>query len=158
MSDETPAPEPEPTEGAEMSQEEFAQALAERLAQTPVRDVIFQSMMTFLDMSAIRMGLGPTGAEAADLAQARQSIESARALMGVAERELGAAAVRPFKEPLAQLQMAYARVVEAVGEEGGQEGGQDAPAGEAGEQARPAPPPAGRPDPASRLWVPPGSR
>lgn len=144
MSDEMPAPEP--TEGAEMTQEEFAQALAERLAHTPVRDVMFQSMMTFLDMAAIRMGLGPTGPEAVDLAQARQAIESARALVGVAEREMGAAAVRPFKEPLAQLQMAYARVVEAIGQQEGEEG----------EAAAPAPPPP--PDPASRLWVPPGTR
>ncbi|MEQ9336022.1 MAG: hypothetical protein RJQ03_02405, partial [Miltoncostaeaceae bacterium] len=107
-----------------------------------------------LDMAAIGMGLGPTGADAADLALARQAIESGRALMGVAERELGAAAVRPFKEPLAQLQMAYARVVEAVGQ-----AEEEAGSGEEGERPQPTPPPAaGQPDPASRLWVPPGSR
>jgi hypothetical protein len=145
MSEPTP---PDPAEGP--TQEEFARALAERLAHTPVRDVLFQSLITFLDMAAIRLGLGPAGPEVADPAQARQAIEAARALIGVAEREMGPAQVRPFLEPLAQIQMAYARVVEAAG--GATEGG-DEPAA--------APPPRSTPpgpDPASRLWVPPGTR
>jgi hypothetical protein len=124
--------------------EELAAALAERLARTPVRDVLLQSMATFIDMAGIRLGMGPTGDEARDLAQARQAIEALRALLGVAERELGAAQVRPFKEPLAVLQMTYARAVEAP--EQGEAGG--------GEQ----PPPPEKPDAASRLWVPPGTR
>lgn len=85
--------------------------------------------------------------------QARQAIEAARALTGVAEREMGAAQVRPFREPLAQLQMAYARMVEETAGEG--------PGPDAGEAA-PVPPspskPAANPDPAARLWVPPGTR
>jgi hypothetical protein len=143
--------EPTPTDPAEgPTQEEFARALAERLAHTPVRDVLFQSLITFLDMAAIRLGLGPAGPDVADPAQARQAIEAARALIGVAEREMGPAQVRPFLEPLAQIQMAYARVVEASGS-----------AGEGGSEAADAPPPQSpppAPDPASRLWVPPGTR
>ena len=135
----------DPPPGAQPTQEEVAQMLAERLAHTPVRDVLFQSLITFLDMAAIRLGLGPAGAEVADPVQARQAIEAARALIGVGEREMGPAQVRPFREPLAQIQMAYARLVE---------GGEGAPAGE----APPEPPPAAGPDPASRLWVPPGTR
>lgn len=146
-----------PSAGAERepTQEEFAMALAERLARTPVRDVIFQCTATFIDMATIRLGLGPVGAETRDMPQARQAIEAARALTTVAERELGAAQVRPFREPLAQLQMAYARMVEETAGEGpGPDAGEAAPA--------PAPPspsrPAAGPDPASRLWVPPGTR
>lgn len=148
-----PPPEREPTP------EEISAALAARLARTPVRDVLLQCMATFIDMAGIRLGLGPTGDDARDLPQARQAIESLRALVGVAERELGAAQVRPFKEPLAILQMAYARAIEepdAGTPEGGDEGGpQSGPEG-----PTPPPPPPGRPpdDPASRLWVPPGSR
>jgi hypothetical protein len=147
--------EPTPTDPAEgPTQEEFARALAERLAHTPVRDVLFQSLITFLDMAAIRLGLGPAGPEVADPAQARQAIEAARALIGVAEREMGPAQVRPFLEPLAQIQMAYARVVEGSGGGGAGETGD-----ESGEPS-PAPPPVTPPaqDPASRLWVPPGTR
>jgi len=130
--------------------EELAAALADRLARTPVRDVLLQSMATFIDMAGIRLGMGPTGDEARDLVQARQAIEALRALLGVAERELGAAQVHPFKEPLAVLQMAYARAVEAPHEEEPGEGGGAPPAGGGGSG------PAG-PDPASRLWVPPGT-
>jgi hypothetical protein len=122
--------------------EELAAALADRLARTLVRDVLLQSMATFIDMAGIRLGMGPTGDDARDLVQARQAIEALRALLGVAERELGAAQVHPFKEPLAVLQMAYARAAEAPEE------------GEPGEGG--AAPPAG-PDPSSRLWVPPGT-
>jgi len=137
--------------------EELAAAMADRLARTPVRDVLLQSMATFIDMAGIRLGMGPAGDDARDLAQARQAIEALRALLGVAERELGAAQVRPFKEPLAVLQMAYARAAEAPDRGDDGEGGAP-PAGGAGE----GPPPSGGsgsagPDPASRLWVPPGT-
>lgn len=136
--------------------EELAQALADRLASVPVRDVMFQTMATFVDLAGIRLGLGPRGEEARDLPQARQAIETLRALLDVADRELGAAQVRPFREPLAQLQIAYARAVEGgEGERGDGEGpsGGGGPRGPAG---NPPPRPAG--DPASRLWVPPGAR
>lgn len=131
----------DPQEQREPTQEEMAEMLAERLARTPVRDVLLQCMATFIDMAGVRLGMGPTGDDARDLAQARQAIEALRALLGVAERELGAAQVRPFKEPLAVLQMAFSRASEERTE---------APEAEAA-----APPPA--PEAASRLWVPPGT-
>lgn len=137
-----PGPEPqEPSAEREPTQEEMAAMLADRLARTPVRDVLLQCMATFIDMAGVRLGMGPTGDDARDLQQARQAIESLRALLGVAERELGAAQVRPFKEPLAVLQMAFSRASE------------ERPAAPA--EGPPPPPPA--PDAASRLWVPPGT-
>ena len=145
----------EPPPGAAPTPEEMAAMLAERLARTPVRDVLLQSMATFIDMAGIRLGMGPTGDDARDLTQARQAIETLRALLGVAEQELGAAQVRPFREPLAVLQMAYARAVEGPGGEGAGEPGPEGPSG--GPPPGPPPPPAGD-DPASRLWVPPGAR
>ncbi len=102
----------EPQGGREPTQEEMAALLADRLARTPVRDVLLQCMATFIDMAGVRLGMGPTGDDARDLAQARQAIEALRALLGVAERELGAAQVRPFQEPLAVLQMAFSRASE----------------------------------------------
>jgi hypothetical protein len=123
--------------------EELSAMLADRLARTPVRDVLLQTMATFVDMAGIRLGLGPAGDEPRDLPQARQAIETLRALLEVADRELGAAQVHPFREPLAALQMAYARLVEE-GDEGGPGSGEE-------------PPPRPTPDPASRLWVPPGT-
>jgi hypothetical protein len=130
--------------GGTPTPEELAAMLADRLARTPVRDVLLQTMATFVDMAGIRLGLGPAGDEPRDLPQARQAIETLRALLEVAERELGAAQVHPFREPLAALQMAYARLVE--------EGDPEA----AGQDETPPAPPR-RDDPASRLWVPPGT-
>lgn len=132
----------EPFEEREPTQEEMAAMLADRLARTPVRDVLLQCMATFIDMAGVRLGMGPTGDGARDLGQARQAIEALRALLTVAERELGAAQVRPFKEPLAILQMAYSRASEERAD----------PAAPA--EPTPEPP---APDAASRLWVPPGT-
>ena len=109
-------------------------------------------MATFIDMAGIRLGMGPTGDEARDLAQARQAIEALRALLGVAERELGAAQVRPFREPLAVLQMAYSRAVEEPGGEGAGRRPRARRRAAAGSAAA-----ARGDDPAARLWVPPGT-
>ncbi len=122
---------------AESSAEEFAAAFVHHLGRTPVRDLVIQAMATLADAAGIRMGLGPEGAAVADMSEARTAIEILRALQAVAEQELGQASVRPFREPLAQLQLAYAKIAERNAG-----GGQTAAA----------------PDPASRLWVPPGGR
>ena len=132
----------DPQEERPPTQEEMEAMLADRLARTPVRDVLLQCMATFVDMAGVRLGMGPAGDQARALPQARQAIEALRALLAVAEQELGAAQVKPFKEPLAVLQMAFSRASEER---------LDPPA----EQAPPPPPPA--PDAASRLWVPPGT-
>ncbi|MFN8110535.1 MAG: hypothetical protein U0Y82_11935 [Thermoleophilia bacterium] len=136
MTDEPTQQGPGP-EGEERppTEEEMAAAFVYRLGRIPVRDIMLQTMATMSDVGGIRLGLGPEGETVRDLGQARLAIETLRALVAVAEQEVGAAATRPFKEPLAALQMAYARAVESSGE---------------GE----APPPPPQPDPASRLWTP----
>ena len=108
MSDETPVEQAGPE-----TPEELIREMARRLAQTPVRDLLLQTMATFADLAGVRLGYGPEGTEHRDLSQARLAIETLRALIGVAEAEIGAAQARPFREPLAQLQMLYAREAEA---------------------------------------------
>lgn len=134
-------------EGREPTPEEFAAAFAERLAQTPVRDVLLQSMATFVDMGAIKLGMGPSGDDARDLNEARMAIEALGAMLAVAHRELGPEDVEPFLEPLNALRMTYVQAVEALTPE--ERGEAPAPA--------PTPPPPPAQDPASRLWVPPGT-
>ena len=126
---------------ANSSAEEFAAAFVHHLGRTPVRDLVIQAMATLADAAGIRMGLGPEGAEVADLAQARTAVEILRVLVAVTDQELGQAVARPFREPMAQLQLAYAKIAEA----------------NAGPAAAAETPPT-QPDPASRLWVPPGGR
>lgn len=123
-------------EGRQPTPEEIAAAFVQRLGRTPVRDIVLQTMATMTDVAGIRLGLGPEGDAVRDLGQARLAIETLRALLAVADAEIGTAATRPFREPLAQLQMAFAQISEAAGGPGGG-GGEEPP-----------------PDPASRLWVP----
>ncbi len=134
------------------TQEEIAAAFVQRLGRTPVRDIVMQTMATMTDVAGIRLGLGPEGDVVKDLEQARLAIESLHALMGVAEREIGQASARPFRDPLAQLQMAFAQIAEAdgVAVSGGTEAGGAGPAAPGGAAAGQKPPD----DPASRLWVP----
>lgn len=135
MSEDAPSDEQRPP-----TQEEIAAAFVQRLGRTPVRDIVMQTMATMTDVAGIRLGLGPEGDAVQDLAQAKLAIETLRALLAVADAEIGTAASRPFAEPLAQLQMAFAHVAEAAGH---------APTG-----AGDAPPSNPPDDPASRLWVP----
>ena len=151
--DEPAAPEGDGEE-RELTPEEMAAAeMLRRLMMTPVQDVVFQTMATFTDMAAIRMGLGPRGEEDFDLPQAGLAIESLRALLAVTNAIMGEEAAKPFAEPLSQLQMAFAELVEqAKAASEGAEGGEGAPAGGAG-----APRPPGDGQAGGDLWTPGGA-
>jgi len=113
MSTDQPTPPEGGGEERELTQEEMVAAeMLRRLMTTPVQDVVFQTMATFTDMAAIRMGLGPRGDEDFDLPQAGLAIESLRALLAVTNAIMGEEAAKPFAEPLAQLQMGFAELVE----------------------------------------------
>ncbi|HXN38733.1 MAG TPA: hypothetical protein VN892_11905, partial [Solirubrobacteraceae bacterium] len=98
----------------------------------------------------------------------RDAIDGVRALMGILERRI-AGELGPLRDALSQLQMAYAREVQAAGAAseqghgGGGQGGSGAPgggppSGQGGSPGAAQPPPAGKgPGPAEssgRLWVP----
>ncbi|MCU0308158.1 MAG: DUF1844 domain-containing protein [Thermoleophilia bacterium] len=141
-------PQPSPEELAMM------EAMIRRLAETPVRDVVMQTMATFADMAAIRLGLGPEGAADADLPQARLAIEALRGLLEVAEEHIGPASARPFREPLAALQMAFARAAEAAEAARAQAEASGAGPEEEGSGLWTPPGAAGPGPPGGRLWTP----
>jgi hypothetical protein len=134
---------------------EMAAAFVHQLGRTPVRDILFQTLAQFHDVAAIRLGRGPEGEAVRDLEQARLAIEAMRALLGVVEEHLGSALARPFKEPLARLQMTYAGEAERTPPRQGPPDEEDGEGGAPGPGPEP-PPPGG--DPAGRLWTPPGTR
>jgi hypothetical protein len=144
MSTDQPTPPEGGGEERELTQEEMVAAeMLRRLMTTPVQDVVFQTMATFTDMAAIRMGLGPRGDEDFDLPQAGLAIESLRALLAVTNAIMGEEAAKPFAEPLAQLQMGFAELVEQAKkarEEGGDApgAGDDAPKGGGASDPRPS--------------------
>jgi hypothetical protein len=144
----TPPPEP----GPELSDEELRARLEEELARITVRDVLVQTLVTLVNIGGHRLGVSESTKESADSEQVRLAIEAVRALLPVLEADADTAMqVRPVRDALAQLQLAYA-----------QRFGADAPAtaqpGESGEH----PERGAQPQEPSRrarggLWVPPGS-
>jgi hypothetical protein len=118
----------------------------EALKKLRVEDVLLQTAATLIDLAARRMGLAEDDAPR-QLDQAKLAIDAIRALQPLMTEEQQAA----VREPLSQLQMAYAR--EAQGATSGPEAGSE-PAPEAG------PEPEGDPERAkarAKIWTPPGT-
>ncbi|MEJ7716771.1 MAG: hypothetical protein WKF31_01970 [Thermoleophilaceae bacterium] len=96
---------------------EMRAALEEQMRNVQVGDVLLQTTVTLINLGARRLGLtGPS--EERDLDQARLAIEGARALVGLLPPQEG----NQLREPLSQLQIAYAR---GAGEPGVAAGGRD---------------------------------
>ena len=143
------------SEGAAAGEEELRARLEEELKKLRVRDVLIQTAITLVNLGGQRLGATERTRDARDLDQARTAIEGVRVLLPLLEQD-GAEEVRPLRDALAQLQIAYAREAEAGGEPSsrasdqapseGQEGGESA-----GAEAQKKPRSSGR------LWVPPGS-
>ena len=141
--------------------EEQIRAFEEQLKQLRVEDVLVQTLVTFVNLGARRLGL--TGeADARDLGQAQLAIEGARALMPlIPEGELG-----PIREALSQLQVAFAREAQGAGEppEDAPQPTGSAPQPPSGAEGQPPPPTPQQPDDEaerakarSKIWTPPGA-
>lgn len=116
--------------------------LREALQKLKVEDVLLQTAATLIDLAARRMGLvqedGPK-----QLDQAKLAIDAIRALNPLLTEEQQAA----VREPLSQLQMAYAReaAAPAVEPESAEEPASDADDEAARAKAR------------EKIWTPPGT-
>lgn len=152
------------------SEEELRAAYEAELARISATDMILQTSVSLLNLGARR--LAPPGAPGApgeagmrDLEQVRDAIDAARALLEILERRIPQE-VAPLRDALAQLQMAYAREVNAApaageqepADESAQESGPQAPAAPAAEgatqtdqQQQRSPGPA---ESSGKLWVP----
>jgi hypothetical protein len=118
--------------------EEELRALEAELEKLTVDDVLLQTIVTLINLGARKLGLAE-GSQA-DLGQAKQAIDAARALLPIVEPNHGEA-LGPVKEALSRLQMAYV---------------QQSPGGEpkepAGDEKREEGP--GPAQQSGRLWVP----
>jgi hypothetical protein len=147
------------------SEAELRAAYEAELSRITPGDVMMQAAVSLLNLGARRLGLtaqpeagseptdsGPAEQER-DLGQVRDAIDGVRAMLAILERSVPGE-LRPLRDALSQLQIAYAREAPAGAE-----------AGRPPEQARPAAagsePNAGEqsdaPGPAQssgRLWVP----
>jgi hypothetical protein len=156
---ETGAPDPGASSaGAAANEEERARAAYEaELSRISSADMILQAAVSLLNIGARR--LAPAGGDAAagpgqpgesqaeagaggagatggpDLEQVRDAIDAVRALLEILERRVPEG-LRPLRDALAQLQIAYAREVEAAGA-GDQAGEQPAQSGADSASSRP---------------------
>ena len=132
-------------EPREPTEEELRAALEEQMRRITVKDVLLQTIVTLVNLSARKLGL--VEGEQKDLEQARLGIEGVRALVPLLPEE----EVAPVREALSQIQMAYAR----------EAGGRSQVAGDSPETRDPTPETpdedAERPQARSKIWTPPGS-
>jgi hypothetical protein len=120
--------------------------IREALKKIRVEDVLLQTAATLIDLAARRMGLAEDDGPK-QLDQAKLAIDAIRALQPLMTEEQQTA----VREPLSQLQMAYAR--EAQSGPGASE-----PAAEPAPETPPKPDQdAERAKARSKIWTPPGA-
>jgi hypothetical protein len=161
-----------PGAGAEPTEQELRAAYEAELSRISSADVMLQAAVSLLNIGGMRLGLAAppgTGPER-DLDQVRDAIDGVRALLPILERK-APQELRPLRDALSQLQMAFARETGAgVPPDSAAESGEVAPASGAtagpeqpSAATRESPVPTGEPaaDPAAgpavssgRLWVP----
>jgi hypothetical protein len=160
--------------GAQPTEEELRAAYEAELSRISSLELSLQTAVSLLNIGGRRLGLAGGAGEQRDLEQVRDAIDGVRALMPILERRLPAAELRPLRDALAQLQMAYARQAGAQAQPSGAQQPDSftpnaGPVADTGSGPSPDGPPGGyageqpgaggerRPGPAEssgRLWVP----
>lgn len=132
---------------------ELRRRIEEGLRDVRVQDVLLESVVTIVNLTARRIGKE----DERDLEQARVGIEAVRAVVELLEPE----PQTQVRNAVSELQMLYAKA--AGGDApGGEEGGGGPPSGgggpaSGGGEPPPKPPGPGSGEPPPGLWVPPGS-
>ena len=143
-----PAGEPAEGGGPAPSEEELRAQLEEEIRRVRVEDVVLQSAVSILNLSARRIAKD----DERDLEQAKVGIDAARALVDLVRPE----AQPQLRQAISELQLLYAKHAGEMG--GGPAGEAEEPpvGGEAGKQEREQGKPE-RPKGDSGLWTPPGT-
>jgi hypothetical protein len=146
------------------SEEELRAAYEAELSRITSADMILQTAVSLLNLGGRRLGLAPGAEGERDLEQVRDAVDGVSALLAILERS-APPEMRPLRDALAQLQMAYAREAQAgagadpsaPGERPAEKQGVPKPA--PATEGKPAPagegkPGAGPAESSGRLWVP----
>ena len=119
--------------GEPVNEDELRARLEEELRRITVPDVLLQTVVSLVNLGGQRLGITPDTEDMRDLEQARLAIEGVRALLPILE-ELDAEQMRPVRDALSQLQMAYAQLARGEGSgPGGPPPGGEPPPGPATE-------------------------
>jgi hypothetical protein len=138
--------------------EQIAQVMYERLAAAQVPDVLAQTMATFADLAAIRLGLGPEGDKRGHAGEARLAIDVLTTLLPITEAAFGEQA-SAFRQAVSELQMAFVERAKREGAAAPEGGPPPPPAPTPTRPAAPTPILAPEQPPGdSGLWVPPHHR
>jgi hypothetical protein len=133
--------------GGQPTEEEIRAQLEEEIRNVRIEDLILQSVVSILNLSARRIAKD----DERDLDQAKAGIDAGRALVDLVKPE----AQPQLRQAISELQLLYAKHAgEESAPEGGEESGGSAPEG--GD----SPPEPGPSEPQKRgpgLWTPPGS-
>jgi hypothetical protein len=95
------------------SEDELRQAYEAELQRISSTDVMLQTAASLLNVGAYRLGLIGGERSERDLDQVRDAIDGVRALLPILERKGDANQLRPLRDALSQLQLAYARELQA---------------------------------------------
>jgi hypothetical protein len=170
---------PDPTGGAQPTEEELRAAYEAEIKKIRVEQVVLEQIVTLVNLGMRRTGMAPGTEDERDLAQVRLAIDAVRAQLPLLE-QTGAPQVGQIRDAVSQLQLAYVRIGGQPGageEEGGRAGtppesGQPAPGDPGGASGPGDAPPAGQPQPgqpqpgsseegqpgpaqrSGRLWIP----
>ncbi|HEY3865635.1 MAG TPA: hypothetical protein VGL54_06075 [Solirubrobacteraceae bacterium] len=171
--------DPQQGQAGQPNEEQMRAAYEAELSRITSADMILQSAVSLLNLGGRRLGLAPGSEGERDLGQVRDAVDGVRALLEILERSTPAQELRPLRDALSQLQMAYARSAQEGGadtsataqQSGAGQGAQPqageggAPVAEGGPSPAPAadrpgaPPAEGKPgagpaESSGRLWVP----
>jgi hypothetical protein len=157
------------------SEEELRAAYEAELKQIRVEQILFEQVVTLVNLGMRKTGMAPGTEDERDLGQVRIAIEGVRALTPLLEQAAPEQA-QPIRDALSQLQLAFVRL--GGGESLAPRSPADPGSGPAGPAAGPTPPatpgsapgqpPTGSPEPSDpaepgepgpaqrsgRLWVP----
>ena len=101
------------------SEDQLRAAYEAELSRITSADMILQSAVSLLNLGGRRLGLAPGSEGERDLEQVRDAVDGVRALLEILERSTPAQELRPLRDALSQLQMAYARAAQEGGAETG---------------------------------------
>ena len=77
------------------------------LSRISSADMILQTAVSLLNLGGRRLGLAPGSEGERDLDQVRDAVDGVSALLGILERSASAQELRPLRDALSQLQMAF---------------------------------------------------
>jgi hypothetical protein len=97
----------------QLSEEELREAYAAELRRVSSTELVLQTAASLINVGAYRLGLAGGDPADRDLEQVRDAIDGVRALLPILERRGGPEQLRPLRDALSQLQLAYARESQA---------------------------------------------